>query len=195
MSKIFYIADTHFGHKNVLKYDPRPFSDTEEMENVMVDNWNRAVSANDTVYIVGDFILGKADEWRRILKRLRGKKVLIEGNHDLGNYPEDIKNMFVDIRPRMKIKDNGRTVILSHEPILFYEHSGNPGVYMLCGHVHTTKENVFLERFIRELKEDAAEHPEEFHNRAQIINVGCMMPYINYTPRTLDEIISLKEES
>ena len=43
MAKNFYIADTHLGHKNILKYDNRPFFTTEEMDNELVERWNAAV--------------------------------------------------------------------------------------------------------------------------------------------------------
>ena len=56
---------------------------------------------------------------------------------------------------------------------------------MLCGHVHTTKENDMLNEFVHRIREHRL---GEFENRGQIINVGCMLPYMNYTPRTLDEL-------
>lgn len=59
MSKIFYIADTHFGHANILRFDQRPFKDLEEMHDVLIDNWNRVVASADWVYILGDFCWGK----------------------------------------------------------------------------------------------------------------------------------------
>lgn len=186
----YYIADLHLGHKNVLNFDHRPFFDIQEMEDAIVMNWNAAVKANDTVYILGDFCWGKSDEWRRILRRLNGQKVLIEGNHDLGTYPADLKTMFADIKPYKEISDNGRHVIMSHYPILFYKHSNNLNYYMLCGHVHTTKENEYLERFMAEMKASPTTMDgTHFKNCAQIYNVGAMMPWITYTPRTLDEII------
>ena len=56
MSKIFFIADTHFGDKNIIKYEGRPFKDVEEMNNVLIENWNNTVSCMDTIFVVGDFI-------------------------------------------------------------------------------------------------------------------------------------------
>ena len=49
----FYIADLHIGHENSLKFDNRPFANINEMHQAIVDNWNRVVSGNDTVYILG----------------------------------------------------------------------------------------------------------------------------------------------
>jgi calcineurin-like phosphoesterase family protein len=51
MSKIFFTADQHFGHKNIIKYCNRPFSSVEEMNKVMIDRWNEIVGKEDTVYV------------------------------------------------------------------------------------------------------------------------------------------------
>lgn len=59
----YYIADTHFGHNNILHIDRRPFADIYQMEETMVMLWNATVRKKDTVYILGDFCFGKADEW------------------------------------------------------------------------------------------------------------------------------------
>lgn len=193
----FYIADTHFSHKSILRLDHRPFADVEQMEQTMLMLWNAAVRKGDTVYILGDFCWNKPDEWIRILKQLNGQKVLIEGNHDLSQYPSELRGQFVDIAPYKEIVDNGRDgslgrkVILSHYPIPFYKRCNNPKYYMLCGHVHKTAENECLEKLIKELKETSLNGLEgsTYQHCAQIYNVGCMMPWMEYTPRTLDEIV------
>ena len=95
MGKTFYIADTHFGHKNIINFDNRPFSSTKEMEDVIVKNWNSVVTNDDDVYILGDFCWDKEDEWIRILNRLNGRKFLIKGNHDLRQMSQKLKNMLV----------------------------------------------------------------------------------------------------
>lgn len=187
----FYIADCHFGHSNILRFDHRPFDDVYQMEEAMVMLWNATVRKNDTVYILGDFCWGKADEWLRIIRQLNGTKVLIEGNHDLGNYPEELRKQFAEITPYKEIVDNGkdnssRKVLMSHYPMPFYKHSNNQKYHMLCGHVHSTVENDQLEKLIQDLRKDTGEF---FRPCGQIYNVGCMMPWMQYTPRTLDEII------
>ena len=191
----YYISDLHFGHKNIINFDHRPFSDVYQIEDVIVMNWNATVGKKDAVYILGDFCWGKEEEWLRILKCLSGQKVLIKGNHDLREPSATLKGMFEDIKPYKEISDNGRKVIMSHYPMLFYKHSNNPNYYMLCGHVHTTKENDYLERFIEEMRKGSEQaNGVHFKNCAQIYNVGAMMPWINYVPRTLDEIIRRKAE-
>ena len=56
MDKIFYIADTHFRHKNIISFDNRPFFDTKDMEDSIVENWNKVVDWGDRVYIIGDAV-------------------------------------------------------------------------------------------------------------------------------------------
>lgn len=192
----FYIADCHFGHKNILLFDNRPFGDLHQMEEVMIMLWNATVRKGDTVYILGDFCWGKADEWLRIVRQLNGNKVLIEGNHDLSSYPNELKNQFADITPFKEIVDNGkdnsgRKVLLSHYPMPFYKRANNDKYYMLCGHVHNTAENQVLERLIQEFRSNNSSFSiAHAANCGQIYNVGCMMPWMEYTPRTLDEIIT-----
>ena len=78
---IFFTADTHFGHTNILKLCNRPFDSIEEMNEAMISNWNDRVKGTDTVYIVGDMFF-RCEDAETVLKRLRGKKRLIVGNHD-----------------------------------------------------------------------------------------------------------------
>lgn len=189
----YYIADCHFGHTKALEFDHRPFADTQEMEDAMVANWNATVKPGDIVYILGDFCMGHADEWLRIIRRLTGNKMLIQGNHDLKQYPPELRKQFADIKGYKEVKDylNGekRTVYLSHYPIMFYNHCKHESCYMLCGHVHISPENDLLEKWTAELKAARMDPDSHIVNRAQIYNVGCMMPWMAYTPRTLDQIV------
>lgn len=182
----YYIADTHFRHSNILKFDSRPFFTLEEMEKEMIENWNNTVTKNDIVYILGDFCWGKEDEWLEILQQLKGHKVLIRGNHDLKNPSAKLKNMFQDIKDYKEITDNGRHVIMSHYPMMFYKGAYDKKTFMLCGHVHTTREDRFLEHWRFELTKTKINSGDSYGN---IINVGCMKPYMDYTPRTLDKIL------
>lgn len=82
MPQIFFIADTHFGHANVLKHDKRPFADIEAHDKSLIENWNRVLNDDDECYILGDVSWLKPEQTVEILKQLRGKKHLIIGNHD-----------------------------------------------------------------------------------------------------------------
>ena len=47
--KIFVTSDLHFGHRNILKFCNRPFSDIKEMSEKLISNWNEVVGKNDIV--------------------------------------------------------------------------------------------------------------------------------------------------
>jgi calcineurin-like phosphoesterase family protein len=191
MSKIFYIADYHFGHANVIKFDKRPFDSIDEMDRKMIENWNTVVSQDDTVYILGDFCWDTEDRWIVILNQLNGKKVLIRGNHDLKTMSQQLRNKFQDIKDYKEVKDNGKRVLLSHYPMPFYRGAYNSDIVHLYGHIHVTIENDFMEH-IREYVNENDNRGNSKH-KCQFYNVGAMMPWMNYTPRTLDEILTENE--
>ena len=80
--KIFLIGDTHFSHRNIIKYCNRPFVDVDDMNEQLIKNWNKVVGANDIVYVVGDFALCGKQKIIEIGQQLKGRKRLILGNHD-----------------------------------------------------------------------------------------------------------------
>lgn len=84
--KIFFTADWHVGHNNVILFDKRPFRDINHMHTVLVNNYNSSVGNNDVCYFLGDMGLCSGDTLKKVISRLNGTKVLILGNHD--------KNMF-----------------------------------------------------------------------------------------------------
>lgn len=197
MSKIFYIADTHFGHANIIRFDERPFSSVEQMEETIINNWNGVVTNQDDVYILGDFCWSKDEsEWLRLLHRLNGKKCLIKGNHDLRQYSQKLKNDLHDIKEYKEIKDGDKSIMLCHYPILFYRSSYDDKKWMFCGHTHNrTEEEKWRQDFVKQIvtyrKNDISDHGEpSYFNRGHIVNVGCMMDYMGFTPRTADELIA-----
>ena len=183
----FYIADLHLGHANVLRYDNRPFADLNEMREAITENWNSVVTGNDTVYILGDFIWAKASEWARYVAPLAGNKVLIRGNHDPKGFDRTSRPYFQNMTNLTEIEDNGRNVVLCHYPIPCFRHDFDKNNWMLYGHVHNTTEYEVMKRLRKEMKEEA---DKEGYPSGNFINVGCMMPWMIYTPRTLDEIIA-----
>jgi calcineurin-like phosphoesterase family protein len=119
----FYIADTHFCHTNILKYDNRPFMSVEEMDKAIISNWNKVVNSNDTVFILGDvsWYSRASGKTSGILDKLNGYKVLIRGNHDNRLSAIDVK-CFVEIKDYMEFTDhsigaNNASIVLSHYPI------------------------------------------------------------------------------
>ncbi len=81
---ILFTSDTHFFHERVIQYSNRPFKDKEEMNEFMIQQWNRKVSPQDTIYHLGDFSFASKEKTERVLQRLNGKKILVLGNHDKG---------------------------------------------------------------------------------------------------------------
>ena len=188
---IFYIADTHFGHENVIRFDKRPFANVEMMKEDMIERWNKKVGKNDTVYILGDFC------WKNVNPlemgaELNGRKILITGNHDR-ELPKETRGLggFVRQDKLVEIKDNGRHVILCHYPLPFHRVAYNEDFWMLYGHVHGTIEEDHLRRLRKEIIDVAHDAPGRA--TGHFMNVGCMMPWMDYTPRALDEIIEAWE--
>lgn len=180
MSKIFYIADWHFGHSNILAYDNRPFTSVEDMNNALVSKWNGAVSKDDLVYVLGDMFWCKADVAVRVLNNLNGHKILIKGNHDRNN-PEFL-DKFDLVTDYLEIADNHQRIVLSHYPIpCFNGHFG--GAYHFYGHVHNSFEYEMMEH-------DRMLMEELYLKQCNMVNVGAMMPWINYTPRTFFDIVT-----
>jgi len=77
---IWFTADTHFGHKNIIKFCNRPFSSIEEMDAALITAWNDVVQLGDTVYLLGDFTLGY--QAQPYFGRLKGTVKIIPGGHD-----------------------------------------------------------------------------------------------------------------
>ena len=79
----YYISDLHFGHKNVIKFDKRPFFNIDDMERTIIENWNSRVTNDDDVYILGDISWYDLKGTIRVIKKLNGKLHLVKGNHDV----------------------------------------------------------------------------------------------------------------
>ena len=87
---IWFTADLHIGHKNILKHQPDRIkhmnlsseNDIENHDKWLIHYWNNTVKRNDIIYICGDFIMGNKQFTEKVLKQLIGNKHLILGNHD-----------------------------------------------------------------------------------------------------------------
>lgn len=82
MRNIWVTSDTHFGHENIIKYCNRPFSNADEMDEAILDNWNAVVKPGDKVYHLGDVCFMPRDKFQSFWPRLNGQKRLVVGNHD-----------------------------------------------------------------------------------------------------------------
>lgn len=81
---IFFTSDNHFSHKNIKNFCPetRQGATWEDMNRLMIRNWQMQVQQNDTVYMLGDVFFCRAEDAIKIIKQLPGQKVLTYGNHD-----------------------------------------------------------------------------------------------------------------
>ena len=136
----YITSDPHFGHKNIIKYNPkyRQFSSIDEMDSSMMSSWNSLVKPEDLVYILGDFAFHKPGKATEVAMQLNGRKILITGNHDydmkLVKYKPFIE-CFEEITNYKEIKFNGHKICMMHYPICEW-HNCHHGSIMLHGHLH-----------------------------------------------------------
>ena len=126
---MFFTSDTHFNHTNIIQYCQRPFKSTDEMNEAMIDNWNSIVGEDDTVFHLGDFCLGGAAEWNKILNRLNGRIYLILGNHDLKNIRQGFIERFEHVAMAMRIEIGKRKSTSATIPTYVLRE----GTRMMCG--------------------------------------------------------------
>lgn len=186
----YYISDTHFGCVNSFE------NRTLEHDKIIKENWNNVVTNSDDVYILGD--IGKFggntnNEYLcGIISTLKGKKHLILGNHD--EFKDcRITQLFVEIRDYKEIIDNSnglnQKLVLSHYPIFSWN-----GVYkttkkqsiLLYGHLHNNFDEKLFQKSLHQLRNITTKRTLGV---PYAYNVGAMMPYMGYAPRTLNEIL------
>jgi calcineurin-like phosphoesterase family protein/2'-5' RNA ligase len=165
---IYLTGDLHLDHENIIHYCARPFLDSNvnEMNSVLVDNWNHVIQATNTVYFLGDLTFGRssrpAEYW---LSKLNGKIQFICGNHEYG------------------VKNTQEYVILNyqnHHFLLVHDPKNLPmqwGDWIIYGHIHNN--NVKKYPFI--------------NGEKKTINVSVELT--NYRPVSLDYILSLDLDS
>ena len=79
---IYYIADTHFRDQSIFDKCKRPFKSLLDMEDVIVNNWNKRINEDDIIYVLGDIVRDDDSSAIQIFNKLKGHKHLIVGNHD-----------------------------------------------------------------------------------------------------------------
>lgn len=138
----FFTSDLHFHHKNIIQFCNRPFGSVEHMNETLIQNWNTVVGEKDHIWMLGDFSFGSVSETENILKRLKGHKHLIVGNHDRKGKAEKLFNhdwykYFVDRYDYLSIKLNDYKLVLCHFPFSSWERNH----IHLHGHLHSTPDN------------------------------------------------------
>lgn len=129
---LFFTSDLHLGHTEIVRMSGRPFSCVQEMDETLIRNWNDRVCKNDVVYILGDLIYKSECLPEEYLSRLRGKKYLIFGNHDLSWKDDvDLSKWFVGCQWGDRIDTGQGYALLSHFPLATYIRK-----YQIHGHLH-----------------------------------------------------------
>ena len=198
----YYISDMHLFCASQTKqsfknYDNRPFENIEEMNDYFLSHWNSKITNADTVYILGDLAFrGRNDALIALVAQLRGRKILVKGNHDdLGDYR--YRQLFEEVVDYKEVEDafGGKNykLVLCHFPILCWKDQ-HRGTILLYGHTHNSIEDAFFQDCIWRMNESEElslrRHGGE---RIRAINVGASMPWIRYEPRTLKEILAAPE--
>jgi len=138
MSDIWFTADTHFSHVNIIRYCSRPFKNAHEMNKTLTDNWNKLVKPEDTVYHLGDVSFNP----QKCVDKLNGKIILIYGNHDKRKY----NYLYHKVMQTHEMKIGEFKCLLTHVPMIddkFYKKGRLPDISLaknykniICGHVH-----------------------------------------------------------
>lgn len=137
-NKTFITSDLHFGHANMMKFNPdtRKFTDADHMNAMMIQEWNATVGPEDLTYILGDFAFLRADKATAIAGRLNGRKILIEGNHDRKLLADrQFRNCFEEVHTYYEINVDAIKVCMFHYPIAEWNQC-HRGAVMFHGHVH-----------------------------------------------------------
>lgn len=130
--QVYFIADLHFGHAEILNYEKRPFSGIEEMDECMITLWNETVKPEDQIFILGDFSLYPPEKTKELTKQLNGRKFLVLGNHDEFTQQFYLEAGFEAVSRYPVIFES--FYMLSHEPLYLNVHMPYANLF---GHVHS----------------------------------------------------------
>ncbi|MFH1895686.1 MAG: 2'-5' RNA ligase family protein [archaeon] len=165
---IFFISDLHLDHSNIIKFTNRPFKNVNQMNDVIVNNWNSTVTDKDKVYFLGDMAFGKGSRktsyW---LEKLNGNTVFIEGNHEEVGNTESYSSAY-----NVVLKYKGKKFLLVHDPALKPKEWND---WIIHGHKHNN---------------DLVNYPL-INKRNKTINVSAEL--LAYKPINFNEIMKLME--
>ncbi len=143
---LWFTSDTHFGHENIIQYCYRPFSSVQEMDDKLVENWNRVVKPDETIYHLGDFTLAGENTARTYFQRLDGKIHIVPGGHDWkwlrgevyfsrSGHQVIILPLLHTIKVPHPNQDTPQLVVLCHYAMRVWDRS-HYGSWHLYGHSH-----------------------------------------------------------
>lgn len=131
---VYFTADLHLGNEVVLEKRHRPFSSVAEMNARLIENFNRTVAPEDTVYLLGDICQDMPEEEANaLIGRMNGRRILLWGNHDLRYDPA----LFVRTEDFLMTDLGGRRFVLSHYPMIDWPMRKEGGIH-IHGHLHTS---------------------------------------------------------
>ena len=142
MNKIYVTSDLHFMHNRVFLYEPRGFSSVHDMNEAIIQNFNKIVDWTDDLYILGDCFLNDNEEGIKLMKRLPGTKHVVFGNHDTDTRKQLLaQEGFDTLGYASMLKHNNYHFYLSHYPTITSNYDVDKPlrrrVVNLCGHTHT----------------------------------------------------------
>lgn len=141
-SKVFFTSDFHAKHENIIKYCDRPWTDKAEMTEAIIENWNSAVSTDDIVFNLGDFMW--SGSYGSLIPKLNGRIHLILGNHD--RHINSTWSKYLEgIYEQLTLLIDNKIVYLNHFPYLCFPENA----YQLFGHVHLSKTKNDGKDFVR----------------------------------------------
>lgn len=133
--KLWFTSDTHFGHRAMLNWrTPNNWSNTQEMDSHLIEQWNRNVQSDDTIIHLGDFSFRNGTDTLDVICQLRGRKILLLGNHDSG-LAAYCRDMFDEVHHYLEAKVSGNRLIMGHFPFRSW-HQMHYGSWNLHGHCH-----------------------------------------------------------
>jgi calcineurin-like phosphoesterase family protein/2'-5' RNA ligase len=160
-AKIFFISDLHLDHANIIKYCNRPFRSVSEMNDFIVNTWNKTVRKNDIVYFLGDMAYGRGSRKTRFwLEKLNGNIVFIKGTHD--------RSRHIKFYDKLILNYEGHRFLLIHNP---RDAPSDWVDWVIHGHTHNNN----------------PEYPLVNKNR-KTINVSAEL--LDYKPISLEELLS-----
>lgn len=135
---IYFTSDTHFGHENIIKYCNRPFKNSNQMNNVLIRNYNEIVTNDDVVYFLGDMMMSNDKHYlERLIQKMKGRKILISGNHDRLKPFDYVEIGFESVHTSLTIEYYEVDFRLIHDPAAFCDRKED--CIYLYGHLHTTQ--------------------------------------------------------
>lgn len=133
---LFFSSDLHFFHSRIIQFCNRPCADVEEMNEMIIENWNKVIPKDGVVFLLGDISWKGAAKTEKLIERLNGKIILINGNHDSSSVSSMFEENYEMLGLNVKEDDGSSThVHLSHFPLLEWN-SMKHGSIHLHGHCH-----------------------------------------------------------